>query len=295
MTTSLEQLQTNNQTTMVTDTMSVETRRAVEEIQAAMIIAQKFPRDVTQSVDRIRAACDQIQVAESALYSYKRGDKLVEGPSIRLMEMMAQCWGNIDSHTKEVRQGDDHGERYSEVETMAWDMETNTRSRKTFRVPHKRYTRDGSYALTDPRDIYETVANNGSRRLRACLEAVIPSYVRQMAVDKCKETLRNKVHITQETIKGLLHTFADVDVSQDMIAQFLGHPITLQDLTRSEYMNLRGIYAAIRDNQQKVDDFFKKPTVNVDSLTTEPSSTMAAASRNTPETRVDVEPPFSME
>ncbi|MDT1904179.1 hypothetical protein FPK34_26285, partial [Acinetobacter baumannii] len=71
----------------------------------------------------------------------------------------------------------------STVEAFAWDVETNTRQTKVFQVPHIRYTRNGSKKLTDPRDIYELVANNGARRLRACILGVIPGDVIDDAVN----------------------------------------------------------------------------------------------------------------
>lgn len=70
----------------------------------------------------------------------------------------------------------------------AWDLETNTRVTKIFGVEHKRDTRNGSYALTDSRDIYEATANFGARRMRACILGVIPGDVVDMAVNECKET-----------------------------------------------------------------------------------------------------------
>ncbi len=71
----------------------------------------------------------------------------------------------------------------STVEAFAWDVEeANTRQTKVFQVRHWRHTKQGGYKLTDPRDIYELVANNGARRLRACILGVIPGDVIDAAV-----------------------------------------------------------------------------------------------------------------
>ena len=59
--------------------------------------------------------------------------------------------GNIDYGIIELEQKDGK----SEMMAYAWDLETNTRVTKIFGVEHKRDTRNGSYALTDSRDIYE--------------------------------------------------------------------------------------------------------------------------------------------
>lgn len=60
---------------------------------------------------------------------------------------------------------------------------------KQFQVRHWRDTKSGGYALKDSRDIYEKVANDGARRLRACILAVIPADVVETAV---KEALKAK-------------------------------------------------------------------------------------------------------
>ncbi|MDI6567144.1 hypothetical protein QL295_21740, partial [Bacillus subtilis] len=70
--------------------------RQAQEVQAARVIAKKFPRDVYAAFDRIKKACDRRLLAENAVYEYPRGGTKVSGPSIRLAEALAQNWGNID-------------------------------------------------------------------------------------------------------------------------------------------------------------------------------------------------------
>ena len=62
--------------------------RQAQEVQAAMVIAKKFPRDEVQSFNRIMKACQRKTLAEQAMYEYPRGGTKVTGPSIRLAEAM---------------------------------------------------------------------------------------------------------------------------------------------------------------------------------------------------------------
>jgi len=142
-------------------TVQVESDRAQAEVQAAMILARRFPRDPVLALDRILNACTRPALAEGALYCYARGGTDITGPSIRLAEVLAQNWGNLQFGVRELEQRD--GE--STVEAFAWDIETNVRQVKIFQVKHERHTKQGAKRLTDPRDIYETVANQGARRL----------------------------------------------------------------------------------------------------------------------------------
>src|SRR5690606_13682459 len=117
-------------------------------------------------------------LAQQAIYAYPRGPQTVTGPSIRLAEAMAQAWGNLDCGIREISQADG----VSVAEAYAIDLETNIRISKTFHVRHVRDTKQGKKRLTDSRDIYELVANQGARRLRACILGILPGDVVDAAV-----------------------------------------------------------------------------------------------------------------
>ena len=137
--------------------------RQAQEVQGAIVMAKKFPRDEYDAMERIKRTCQRATLAEQAIYSYPRGGQTVMGPSIRLAEALAQNWGNIDYGVIELEQKNGS----SEMMAYAWDLESNTRVTKIFTVEHKRDTRKGTYQLTDSRDIYEATANFGARRMRA--------------------------------------------------------------------------------------------------------------------------------
>jgi hypothetical protein len=235
--------------------MVVAQSRASKEVEAAMIVAKKFPRDQNQAYTRIMQACKRRSLAEVSQYAYPRGGQTVTGPSIRLAETLAREWGNMTFGISELEQA--NGE--STIEAYCWDMETNTRRATTFQVPHKRYTKNGSYPLVDPRDIYELVANNGARRLRACILAVIPGDVVDAAVEACNGTLANAVgsEPLQDRVRKMIVAFADMGVSQDMLATRLQHP--MEAVIEAEMVGLRKIYASIKDGFSKREDWFGLP------------------------------------
>lgn len=78
--------------------------RQAQEVQAAMVVAKKFPRDERYSADRILSACSRETLAKDAMYEYPRGGETITGPSIRLAEALAQNWGNIDFGVIELEQ-----------------------------------------------------------------------------------------------------------------------------------------------------------------------------------------------
>jgi hypothetical protein len=233
---------------------SIAASREVEEVRAAMVIARTFPRDHMQAMDRLLNACTRPSLAEAGLYTYSRGGSDVSGPSIRLAEAAAQCWGNIQFGIREIEQKD--GE--SVVEVYAWDIETNTRPNKTFHVPHERHTRRGVQRLTDPRDIYELVANQGARRLRACILSVIPGDVIEAAVAQCRVTMAASADTSPEAQKALLESFAEFGVTKAQIEKRIQRRIDA--IQPAQVVMLRGVYRSLKDGMSKAADWFESDT-----------------------------------
>ncbi len=245
-------------------------QRAIAETQAAMIIAKRFPRDQKAAMDRILMAAARPTLAEQSLYSYSRGGSEITGPSIRLAEALAQNWGNIQFGIRELEQR--NGE--SSVEAFAWDIETNTRQVKVFQVPHIRHTRSGTKRLEDPRDIYEMVANQGARRLRACILGVIPGDVIEGAVKQCELTMKTNLEITPEFIAQMLDRFAEFGVVKEQIEIRIQRRIDA--MTPALAVQLKKIYTSMKDGMSKPDDWFE-PTGGTDAGETGKPATGANA------------------
>jgi hypothetical protein len=230
--------------------------RAVAEVQAQYVIAKRFPRNQHEAYMQILESCKRPYLAEQAMYAYPRGGQLVEGASIRLAESMAQSWGNLDCGVREVSQANG----VSIAEAYAIDLQTNTRVTKVFHVPHTRDTKKGKQKLTDSRDIYELVANQGARRLRACILAIIPGDVVEAAVAQCRKTMETSEIPMSEQIKRLVVAFDEIGVKVEHLEARLGH--NLGATVPQEIVTLRGIFKSIKDGMSSREDFFdafKKP------------------------------------
>jgi len=226
--------------------------RQAQEVQAAMVIAKRFPRNEIESYNRIMQACRRKGLAEQAMYEYPRGGTKVVGPSIRLAEAMAQNWGNIDFGIMELEQK--NGE--SQVMAYAWDLETNTRQAKIFTVPHIRSTKKGNVPLTDPRDIYELIANQGARRVRACILGIIPGDVQEAAVEQCNKTLlEGEEKPVIDIVRDMAAIFQkEFSVPLEAIEGYIGcksEAFSMNDLIR-----LKRVYKSLKDGMAKREDFF---------------------------------------
>lgn len=228
--------------------------REMEEVKGQIFMARQFPRNVFQSEQRILDACKRPSLAQSAVYRYPRGGTSVEGPSIRLAEVLAQNWGNIAFGIKELEQRP--GE--SVAMAYAWDLETNVRQEKVFTVPHSRKARGKIQKLEDPRDIYELVANNGARRLRACILGIIPGDIVEKAVEECNRTLQgNNKSPLKDRISSALTAFKDqYRVTQEQIEERFGYNVDA--FTERDLLDLVKIFNSLKDGMSKVDDWFPK-------------------------------------
>ncbi|MGL3752317.1 hypothetical protein [Bacillus velezensis] len=243
-------MQSPQQATGVTTEAMVS--RQAQEVQAAMVIAKKFPRDVYAAFDRIKKACERRLLAENAVYEYPRGGTKVSGPSIRLAEALAQNWGNIDYGIMELEQK--AGE--SSVMAYAWDLETNTRQTKIFTVKHERKARGAITKLDDPRDIYEMVANQGARRVRACILGVIPGDIVDAAVDMCQKTLiSGHKEPLEDRLRSAFSLFKkEFGITKEMIQGYIGSNVDA--FTEQDFLKIGRIYTALRDGMAKKEDYF---------------------------------------
>lgn len=238
-------------TTSENNLLSTDQARAVAEVKAALVIAASRPRNELQARDRLLQACQRIGLASSAIYKYNRGGSNVTGPSIRLAETAARAWGNITYGFRELTRN----AGVSECEAFAWDLETNTKAVRQFSVRHRRDTKKGGYDLTEERDIYELMANQAQRRVRAAILEIIPGDIIEDALEQCEKTMSANVSNVGEATKKLVQAFADLGVTREAIEKRLGHRI--EATQPAEILNFRKIYTSIQDGMSEAKDWFE--------------------------------------
>lgn len=234
--------------------------KELSEIKGKMFLARQFPRDPEYSLQAALRECERKELAAQAMYEYPKGDSVVRGPSIRLVEVLARHWSNITCGVDEIETRD--GETV--IKSYAWDLETNVSDSKTFTVKHELTVGKGknkfTKKLTDERDIYETVANKGARRKRACLLAVLPGWYVDAAMDACEKTLTQSLtdgQTLEEVIQKLVAAFSEFSIAPAQIEEKMGKQIG--SLSKTDVVKLRHLYSAIKDGFVKPSDAFGLP------------------------------------
>ena len=238
--------------------VAIETSRAVAEAQGALAIAKRFPRNVKGAMDDIKVICQQQSMAEKAFYSFPRGRETISGPSIRLAEQIALCWGNIEFGHRELSRGAD----FSEVEVFAKDLQSNTRSSTSFTVKHIIDLSGGnSRPAKSERDIDELIANKAGRRLRGRIMAILPKWLQEQAVETCRKTLAGGVTIDQR-IERALGVLAKFGITRAMLEIRSQKP--MQTFNDDDFADLQGMFHSLRDGMTTLEEWFDDNNKAVD-------------------------------
>lgn len=228
-------------------------RRAMQEAQASVIVAKQYPRDIMQCYTKAMKEVERPSLARVAFYAFPRGGQTVSGPSIRLLEVVARHFGNLDYGWAELQRM----EGQSLCEAWCRDLEANNGHPLRFVVMHTRDKKGRTpEKLTDERDIYEKVANYCVRRMRSCMETHIPRDIIDDLVEKAKRVIAagDGKQPWEVRLRNMLLAFDGLGVTKEMIEKRLKHPY--DQVNQDEFAELYGIFNSLKDKQASREDFF---------------------------------------
>ena len=216
----------------------------------------------------MREACGQPRLAERAFFRFPRAGKNVSGPSVHLARELARCWRNIDHGVVELDRDDERGA--SEMLAYAWCMESNTRASSTFQVPHTiDLTGGGTKTLTSSRDIYENNANQGARRLREAIFAILPAWFVEEAKELCTKTLQDGGgEPLAKRVEKAINLLNLLGISTERIERSLGDggPKESAKWDEHDVAKLGVIYRSIQNGETNIDAEFPPVRVSMDDV-----------------------------
>lgn len=238
------------------------------EIDARIATARQYPRSIVQAKRNIEmlATLDE-DTAQECCYALVRGqkrkrpgqqqeddkqNKAIEGPSIRLAEIAAQCWGNNMSDARVVAVN--RQEMYVEAEGMFHDLETNSATRATVR--RRISTASGRIYSDDMINVTSNAACSIAKR--NAILAGIPRGIYRSAYQAARKIIAGDVQSLAENRGKVFKAFAAYGVKPE---QILGR-LSLQDemeMTVDDIAVMRGIFASIRNGEATVEDIFAPP------------------------------------
>ena len=98
------------------------------------------------------------------------------------------------------------------------------------------------------------VANQGARRVRACILGIIPGDVVESAVKQCETTLKSRAEVTPQRIQGLMEKFSEFGVTKAQLEKRIQRHIDA--ITPAQLINLGKIYNSLKDGMSSPADWF---------------------------------------
>lgn len=218
---------------------------ARQEIQAAVVLAKRFPRNEDAAFQRLTTSCKRPAFAADVTYSFPRGGTTVTGPSIYLAREFARLWGNI-RHGCDVVADDDEQRT---IRAWAWDLETNVKvtSDVTFKKLVQR-KRSGvtQWVEPDERDLRELTNKHAAIAKRNCLFELLPCDMVDDAIAISRRTLLDRAAKDPDELrKNIITGFGSLHITVENLEAYLGHKIA--QCTPAELVELRGHYKSIMD------------------------------------------------
>lgn len=218
------------------------------EIDIQIATAHRFPRSIERFMREAETmATIDAETAESCFYKVPRDGKMIEGPSIRLMEIAASAWGNIRYASRTI--GEDA--EFIVAQGVAHDLERNVSA--SVEVRRRITTKNGKRYSGDMINVTANAA--GSIARRNALMGVIPRAYINRVYDEAKRAAIGDVQTLSEKRVNALAYFAKLGINRDRVFARL-EVVGEQDITLAHMETLIGIKTAIKDGEITVDEAF---------------------------------------
>lgn len=224
------------------------------ENETQMAVAYQRPRNLAKiHADSIAELETFPDYAQAALYTKPVG-KNDKGEmqfhtdlSVRAAEGLLYHVGNAATASELIIVDDDT----IIVMSVYLDLENNVRRAVPRRVSRKSKRRSGqTVRLTDERFDMKLMSEV-SKGAREVILRSIPVSIREAF--KARALALNS-QIDEDQLKNLLQAYGSIDISEEQLEQFLGHPV--KKCTPKKIVLLRGMYNALKDGEMQPATFF---------------------------------------
>jgi len=229
----------------------------------AIKAARYYPRQVKKFAEAAQAMAtiDQ-ETAAACSYTLTRGKRRIAGPSVRLAEICASAWGNLDFGARIGREAD----TFVIAQGFAYDLQTNTRC--TFEIRRRITTKEGHRFNDDL--ITQTVNAAQAIALRNAIFRVIPRALVAPILAAARRVAAGDEKTLGDRRTAMVAHFAKLGVSLERVAAAVGKPST-EEITGEDLVTLRGLVNSVNDGLMTLDDAFPDPNAKPAAATAPPA------------------------
>jgi hypothetical protein len=218
------------------------------EVDMQVVTAKKYPRDLAIFIRNAEsmATIDQ-ETAAACFYVLKRGGKNIEGPSTRLAEIVASCWGNLRCEARVV----DEDNEFVTSQGTAWDVERNVLVRMEVR---RRITdRHGVRYSEDMRVVTGNAAS--AIAFRNAVFKVVPNAFTKSVYEKARAVAIGTERTLVDRRARAVEWFGKAGVTKEQLLAFLNKE-GVESIDLNDLGILQGIRTAIMEGTTSVDEQF---------------------------------------
>lgn len=229
------------------------------EIDVQISTAKAFPRSIKMFIDKAMSMATVTEnVAASCNYALPRGGKTLEGPTVRLAEIVCSSYGNIRSGARIIA---NDGKTIT-AQGICHDLETN--NCVTVEVKRRITDRNGKIFNED----MQTVTGNAACAIafRNAVFKVIPLSLIQEVFDKAKEVAKGTAETLVARRTKALSYCKELGIKDKQICETLDIK-KVDDIDLDKLATLRGMLALIKNGEATADELFTtKEEIDPDEL-----------------------------
>lgn len=218
------------------------------EIDTQIATAKAFPRSPKMFIDKaLSLATLNEDIAASCSYTLPRAGKNLEGPSVRLAEIVCSSFGNIRSGARIIA----NDGRTVTAQGICHDLETN--NCVTVEVRRRITDRNGKTLSEDMQVVIGNAAC--SIAFRNAVFKVIPAALVNDVYEKAKEVAKGTAETLVVRRNKALDYFKGLNVTEKQICTVLNIK-KVEDIDLDKLSELQGIRSAIKNGDSTIKDIF---------------------------------------
>ncbi len=218
------------------------------EVDMQVATAKRYPRNLKRFKNEVLelATADADSAAE-CFYALPRDGKTIEGPSVRLAEIVASAWGNMRTEMRIIGVGQD----FITAQATAWDVERNNLNRCELQ---RRITTSKGRRYSD--DMIVVTGNAASKiAYRNAIFTTVPKAHWSPIYEQCRLVAVGDQRSLADNRAQWVGYFGKLGIVEARVLAMLNRS-SLDEVTIEDLMTLRGTATAIKENQITIDEVF---------------------------------------
>lgn len=221
------------------------------ETDIQITTAKKFPRSVsTFKRDAREMACLDEETAASCFYTLPREGKMLEGPSVRLAEIVQSCWGNIRAGARVI---DDDGKMVT-AQGFCWDLQRNVQVAVEVK---RRVTKKNGQRYSDDMIVVACNAACAIAFRNAVFKVIPMAFVREIFHEAKRTAIGDAKTLTSRRQK-MVESFSKMGIEAPRVFARVEKK-GVEDITLEDLGTLIGLWTAIKDGDVSIEEAFPDP------------------------------------